>query len=570
MIEALHHRRWHYALLIIIAGPVFFLNLGGPTLWDVDEGRNSTCALEMMQADNWIVPTFNGQLRTDKPVLLYWLQILAIRAFGIGEYAVRLPSALAAFITVLVIYELARSMFGRTTGLLAAVILATTPMQCGAAHFANPDSLLNCFTVMTVAIFWFGLGVRGWWWFGLLGVSSGFAVLAKGPVGLILPTAVMSLYLLWQRQLAVLWDRRWFAGFCAFVITALPWYIWVGIETKGEFLAGFLLKHNLERGVSPMGAHAGFPGYYLVVIFIGTMPWSIFLIASWWFGLWSAIRCPWSFAKSVWSRTAEVGTSDSQKRIIDLPAAYRLLACWTLVYLVFFSVAATKLPNYVLPVAAPTALFIARFLRRWTNSTLTVPTWAALGGMAGLFLIGIGMVVGLTAAGGVGELAVFRGRFLPGLETWAPLGLIPIVAASAGCWFIRRGQFSRVVVAVATAAVVLITPALAFTTTVLNQYKVPQSLTQEIGLCDRKRDFRIGVFQMDQIPSLNFYARRDIDYLEYKENLIPFLQYRTPVFVFIAEQDWQQLGPAVPVPTRVVARHYDLYSHRDILVVTNQ
>ena len=113
MIGQLHHRGWHYALLFAIAGVIFFANLGGASLWDVDEGRNITCAYEMMMSGNWIVPTFNGALRVDKPALLYWLQILSFQTFGVNEFAGRFPSALSALFTVLLCYELARSMFSR-------------------------------------------------------------------------------------------------------------------------------------------------------------------------------------------------------------------------------------------------------------------------------------------------------------------------------------------------------------------------------------------------------------------------------------------------------------------------
>src|SRR5258708_30598105 len=113
MIERLHHRGWHYVLLVAISAILFFVNLGGPTLWDLDEGRNANCAYEMMEANNWIVPTFNGKLRVDKPALLYWLQIFSYIAFGVNEFAARFPSAVAARVTAVLAYSLARSWFPR-------------------------------------------------------------------------------------------------------------------------------------------------------------------------------------------------------------------------------------------------------------------------------------------------------------------------------------------------------------------------------------------------------------------------------------------------------------------------
>src|SRR5690349_16389027 len=111
-------RGLHYLLLIALCLLLYLPNLGLPSLWDIDEGNNLVCMREMLAADNWRVPTFNFRLRVDKPALLYWLQMFAALRFGVGEFAGRLPSALAALLTVLATYELGRSMFGRAAGLL--------------------------------------------------------------------------------------------------------------------------------------------------------------------------------------------------------------------------------------------------------------------------------------------------------------------------------------------------------------------------------------------------------------------------------------------------------------------
>src|SRR5262249_53153073 len=155
----------------------------------------------------------------------------------------------------------------------------------------------------------------------------------------------------------IAWDRRWLLALLFFAVTALPWYVWVGIETKGEFLAGFLWRHNVERGMSAMENHHGFPGYYLVVLLVGTMPWSIFLPAAWWYGTWSCIRAPWARVERWWTAAVEMPDAEDAD---TTPAAYRLLLCWVFVYLVFFSIAATKLPNYALPTVVPCAILIGR------------------------------------------------------------------------------------------------------------------------------------------------------------------------------------------------------------------
>src|SRR5713226_2976017 len=165
MTQSLSNRCGHYLLLLAVAAGLSLPNLGGPSLWDIDEGNNAEAAREMMESDNWVVPTFNYQLRVDKPALLYWLQIFSYRVFGINEFAARIPSALAALFTVLVSYELGRLMFGAATGLMAGLVLASATAFCASAHFANPDALLNAFTVLALFFFWRGFARSGRGWF---------------------------------------------------------------------------------------------------------------------------------------------------------------------------------------------------------------------------------------------------------------------------------------------------------------------------------------------------------------------------------------------------------------------
>src|SRR5438046_41961 len=143
-----------YAILSAVWAVLTLPNLGATSLWDVDEGVNAEAAREMRDNGTWVIPTFNYQLRTAKPVMLYWLQRGSYAVFGVSEWSARLPSVLAAFLTILLTYELARRMFGRATGLLAGVVLASAFEFCMLAHAATPDATLLLFTVLTYYLFW--------------------------------------------------------------------------------------------------------------------------------------------------------------------------------------------------------------------------------------------------------------------------------------------------------------------------------------------------------------------------------------------------------------------------------
>src|SRR6476646_8349296 len=143
-----------YAILMAVSAALTLPNLGASGLWDVDEGVNAEAAREMREAGTWVIPTFNYELRTAKPVMLYWLQRASYAAFGVSEWSARLPSVLAGLLTVLLTYELARRMFGRSTGLLAGVVLASAIEFCMLVHAATPDATLLLFTVLTFFLFW--------------------------------------------------------------------------------------------------------------------------------------------------------------------------------------------------------------------------------------------------------------------------------------------------------------------------------------------------------------------------------------------------------------------------------
>jgi 4-amino-4-deoxy-L-arabinose transferase-like glycosyltransferase len=561
MFERLHCRAGHYSLLAAIALSLFFPNLGGPSLWDLDEGRNATCAWEMMLAGNWVTPTFNGELRVDKPALLYWLQITAYYGFGVNEFAARLPSALAALATVLLCYELARSMFSSATGLLAGVVAAATPMLCGAARFANPDALLNFCVVLTLTLFWIGRERPRLWWFAAIGAAAGLGVLAKGPVALVLPGGIIFLYLAWERRLRLFLDRRHVVGILVFMLVAVPWYLRVSLETKGEFAAGFFLNHNLGRALSPMENHGGSVLYYPVVLILGMVPWSVFLVPALWVAFWSA----WG----EWSGNRGPGYAsiDSCQQPVS---AYRLLICWMGLWLLCCTVAATKLPNYILPVAVPTAVLLARFLDRWRLGELHVPVWVLRSCMVLLALVGVGVGMGLLIAGGALPMVDLRGGEIEKLRPWALVGMAPLAGGLAGAWFLRAGRRTGLIGCVATAGVLFLAPLGAMGVTAVEGHKSVRALVEQTGALQRDRDIRVVSWQIDHLPSLNFYVQRTVQRCSWDSEVATYLEYPLPVFVLLPASEWERLQPTVRVACREIAREFDMYTRHDVVVITNR
>jgi 4-amino-4-deoxy-L-arabinose transferase-like glycosyltransferase len=541
----------HHLILLVVSLVLCLANLGGPSLWDIDEGKNAEAAREMLESDNWVIPTFNFEPRYEKPALLYWLQAGAYQAFGINEFSARLPSALAGILAVLLAYELGRSLFGTGTGLLGGLILASSSATCFAARFANPDALLSATTLATLLVFWRGFAGGTGNWFIPAGIAAGFGMLAKGPVALALPGGVIILFLLWSRSFRRLWNWRILLGLAAFMATAMPWYIWVAIDSRGKFLTGFFMKENVGRFLHPMENHGGPFFYYLGVLLAGLAPWSVFLGVAGWFGSGKRAR------------------ADSQPAGVERPDAYRFLWCWVGLYLVFFSLAGTKLPNYILPVYAPAALLTARFLERWRSRMIQPASWTVGLAVGALVLMGVGIALGLLIAGGAIELPVLRGRYLAGLAPWALVGLIPILGGVGCAWCARRKSTLGLIGALALTACIFNGILACWGSASLDLHKAPRILTELSGACDTEHDVRIGCYQYFQ-PSLVFYCRRDVQTLENEEKALEFVRCPLPVFLFLPESAWEGMAEKLGASARVLARHEDMYRHCNVVVVTNR
>jgi 4-amino-4-deoxy-L-arabinose transferase-like glycosyltransferase len=547
MFRRLDHRAGHYLLLALLWAVLCLPGLGRPSLWDIDEGNNAEASQEMLESSNFIVPTFNFQTRYDKPALLYWLQVAAYRAFGVNEFAARLPSALAALLTLLVTYELGRGLFGKAAGLLAGLVLGSAVSFCASAHFANPDALLNLFAALTLWCWWNDYRGRGWWWFVATGATIGLAVLAKGPVGLVLPSGVTILFLLWRREWRRLWDSRLIAAALLFVAVAAPWYVWVAVETKGEWVREFWMKHNWKRATAVLEGHRGPFFYYALALVGGFAPWCVFLGPTGWLA-WRNLR----------------RETDSPDR-----PAFQFLICWFAVYFVFFSLASTKLPNYILPLYPATAVLTACLLDRWRRGEVRLPAWVMRTSLVCLALLGLGVGVGLVVASGVVPRLMPAGRALPGLENCAAIGLLWVAAAAVGGWCLRRGWPAGLIAALGVAAVGFAVVGAGRAARIADRQKAARPLARALPPDQTRRDVRLGACGWFQ-PSVVFYCRREVRHLENFFAMLGFLQEPLPAYVFLPAAEWDNFQKFFHSPYRLVARHRDLYSGGDVVLVTNE
>lgn len=444
---------------MLVAAAMFYPQLGASGLWDEDEPRNAAASADMLARGDWVVPMFNGQLRTQKPVLLYWMQICSYKLFGVNEFAARFPSATLTIGTAVLVWWLGRMLFSNAVGMLAGLMFATSLMLTVAARAATPDGSLIFCVVLTMALYVRGCGTRepgsfgqlGWippsaWRMALVYAAMGLGMLAKGPVGILLPTAIIGMFILlvstvpstptlskpsrferWSQRLTRMagllpvatWRLRPWLGAIVILAVAGPWYYLVHVETNGEWTRTFLGFENLTRFKEAQEGHSGPIVYYIPAMMIGFFPWSAFL--------------PFTIYRSA----KTVPQTDPAS------PAIRLLLCWLAIWVGVFSLAATKLPSYVLPVYAVLALLVARTLVDWVQQPAVLPRVLTIAALCSYIVVGVGMMIGL---------AVTANYLFPD-EMWlGAIGVIPLAGGATAWIAARQGQRRWSVAALAVMA----------------------------------------------------------------------------------------------------------------------
>jgi len=580
---------WRPIALVFIASIVFFANLGSSLLFDEDEPKNAACGREMLERGDWLVPTFNHELRPDKPILLYWFMLVSYSVLGVSEFSARLASAVLATGTVVLTYHLARILFDRTTALLAGVILASGLMFSLLARAATPDSTLIFFTTLAMFLYVWAVarenggrfpsasndGDRSWraWvpssplLLASVYAAMSTAVLAKGPVGVVLPGGIIAIFLMvmirvtsagpvlaetaprWKRALAECWwlcdVRRWWAiarclrpmlAIGVLLVIAVPWYVAVGVMTEGAWLQGFLGGHNVGRVMQPMENHSGPIFYYVVAILVGLFPWSVFLPVA-------IVR----FCKG-----SEVGGSTAASRYFVL--------CWAGTFVGFFSLAATKLPNYVVPCYPALAIITAYFLQAGLEAAdVKSRGWFRVGlgslGACGL-LIGIALIV-------VGNL------LLPGEQWLAVVGLAPLVGAGLAYTLSRRGMQLQAI-GTATAACVLFIAALH--TVVSPRISEHQEAPYFAEVLDEMHASGSGEARVATheyfAPNLVFYGLGRVEQPSSREEAEAFLAAGSHNFLVVPEPEVEELELGADV--EVLARHRRFLRQYDMVLLGRQ
>ena len=511
--------KWLWWLMGLTSFLLFF-RLGAAPIYILDEAKNAQCAREMFLRNDWIVPTFNGELRTDKPALHYWFMMLAYKVFGVNEFAARFFSVLMGIGTLCLTYFFTARWVNKGSAFFATLVLALSAQFLFEFRLAVPDPFLIFFTMAGLCCGYSYLQTKKWKWIVLTALALGLATLAKGPVALALPGLSILLFLALSKRWREIFDVKFLVAAVIYFSVAAPWYWAVHIATKGAFTQGFFFEHNLSRFSAEMEGHGGPFIITPLIIFIGLLPLCVFIF--------SALKKRYGLWAQPFTRYALVVV---------------------LVYAAFFSISSTKLPNYPMPCYP----FVAVLVGYWLNKIMVKRRHLPLYG----FIILLVIALAIPIAGWLALNHEVETTFLAMHALW--LSFLPAALA----WIIVcRKQWTNKRM-ISTIAIVYFLFNFIFITMLYPMVYMqnPVSKIHEIT----KQSKSIAVAYQDYNPAFLFNSSNDnfkMVIYQNPDSLKVFLNSTasdmTPVYV-ITKAD--RLASIDTSYYEVVARHHDLFEN---------
>jgi 4-amino-4-deoxy-L-arabinose transferase-like glycosyltransferase len=356
---------------VFLAFTVFFLAYGltpllggdGLGLVGADEPRYAQIAHEMLVRFNsahtlterlsaCVTPYLYGHPWLEKPALYYWRAMFLFQDFGVHDWSARLPSTTFAFIMIGLIYLHMRRF--RPGGHLDAALI--TVACVGIISFSRGAS-----TDMQMAAP-LAIGLLGWYawyetsskfWLYDIYFFTGLATLAKGPVAPFLAGLIIIAFALLRREWKIIPRTLWWPGIALYLAMVLPWFIAVQHQNP-TFFREFFLEHNLARFATDRYEHEQPFWYYIVVVVLAMMPWTVVAVRALVDGIQTSV--------AEWRLRHSSSATPCVSRPGD--AFPEFLVLWALIPIVFFSFSQSKLPGYILPSIPPIAILTGDFLFR--------------------------------------------------------------------------------------------------------------------------------------------------------------------------------------------------------------
>jgi 4-amino-4-deoxy-L-arabinose transferase-like glycosyltransferase len=328
--------RWLFWLLFAVCLTTLFYQLGTAGLFEPDEGRNAEKAREILLLNDWVTPHEDFFPVLDKPMFFYWLIAISYKAFGVNEWAARLPSVLAALGCFALIYSFARIRWGPWEALWSGLILISGVEFFILSRVVIFDmSLTFCITLALYSFYQAAHAddpMRRRVYCVLMYGALAAGTLVKGLVGLLIPGLVIFFYVLIANRWSILRSVYPIPGALLFLALVGPWYLLAEARNAG-FLRYYLWDEHFGRFATASFDREQSWCFFLAVLVVGFLPWSTLLP---------------SVIRSYWSQSLD------DRKIF--------LLSWSILPLILFSLSSSKLAHYILPIFPALSILTATTL----------------------------------------------------------------------------------------------------------------------------------------------------------------------------------------------------------------
>lgn len=358
--------RKYWLMLFMAAAVLLFAGNGSLLVTDSVESNYALTAKEMVLSGDWLSPQIYGHYWYDKPIFFYWLTALAYKIFGFTEFASRFFPALFGLGGLALVAWGGSKLDNERSGFCSALVLLSSVEFFLISKSVITDAVLFFFFSATLLFFYLGYrdGKASYWY--IMYAAAGFSVLTKGPIGVLLPGLIITLFLLWQRDWRVLKRMRLASGMLLCLAVAVPWYAAMYSLHGSDFINTFFGTHNFLRATVSEHPRDDVFYYYTLVNLLALFPWS---------GL-----VPWAVYK--WQQAGRPKLTEQQ----------RFLLLWALVVFVFFQCMATKYLTYTYPLLFPASLLLGSLLDKQA-ACVDGGYMFFVGGGLGVLLVGAWFVV---------------------------------------------------------------------------------------------------------------------------------------------------------------------------------
>ena len=358
--------RKYWLMLFMAAAVLLFAGNGSLLVTDSVESNYALTAKEMVLSGDWLSPQIYGHYWYDKPIFFYWLTALAYKIFGFTEFASRFFPALFGLGGLALVAWGGSKLNNERSGFCSALVLLSSVEFFLISKSVITDAVLFFFFSATLLFFYLGYrdGKASYWY--IMYAAAGFSVLTKGPIGVLLPGLIITLFLLWQRDWRVLKRMHLASGTLLCLAVAAPWYAAMYSLHGSDFINTFFGTHNFLRATVSEHPRDDVFYYYALVNLLALFPWS---------GL-----VPWTVYK--WQQAGRPKLTEQQ----------RFLLLWALVVFVFFQCMATKYLTYTYPLLFPASLLLGSLLDKQAACVDGGYMFFVSGGL-GVLLVGAWFVV---------------------------------------------------------------------------------------------------------------------------------------------------------------------------------